>query len=351
MIKTGIIWSFIAFILALLWLHIPSVVVPFVIAFILAFALDPVMNFLAKCIKLPRSISAIVVILLFIFMVLGALFMLVPIVYSQIYILVKKIPAYRAFVDESMIPYVVNKVNNIDPKIADSARETFTQSVDDIFAIFVGMLNNLWGYTIATINVIICIFLIPVLLFYFLRDWGGIKESFYSYFPKNSQKLVKSIFSDIGSVLSSYIRGQLFVCMIWSIYYYVAFSIMDLDLAFILAIMSGLAPIIPVVGATIALISSLVVGYFQFGAGAEIIYILVIQVFGSMVDGTYLTPKIIGSRIGLSPVWIVFSVFTMSYILGPVGLLLGIPTAGIVSVILRYATQNYKESELYNKKK
>jgi predicted PurR-regulated permease PerM len=350
-VKTSVIWIFVAMIGALLWLHLPSIVVPFLLAFILAYAMNPMMLFLHKRMKIPRSISAIFLLLLFIFAFTSFMLVLVPLVYSQIAILVKKIPLYKDFVNDTFIPYVLVKLESVDSNIAQSAKETVTQSVDDIFAIFVRMLNNVWSYTLATINALIMAFLVPVLLFYFLRDLEHMKKSFYEFFPKNTQSLVKSIFSDINKVLSGYFRGQLLVCLFWGVYYYIALTIIGLDLAFILAIISGIAPIVPIIGGIIAVISTLLVGFFTFGAGPELIYIIGAYAFGAILDNTIITPKIIGDSVGLSPVWIVFSVLAMSYILGPIGLLIGIPIAGIISVIFKYASRNYKESELYNKKK
>lgn len=349
--KTSIIWLFIAIIGALLWLHIPSVVMPFVIAFVLAYILSPMMNHLVQKFNFPRPISAVLLLLLFIVLFISFMFVLIPIIYSQISILVKKIPLYRSFVNDTVIPYVLVKLESIDPNVAESVKETASQSVDDIFTFFVTMLNNIWTYTMATINALVMAFLIPVLLFYFLRDWEDMRKSFYDFFPKSTQSTVKSIFADINKVLSAYIRGQLLVCLFWALYYYVILSMIGVDLAFILAIISGLAPIIPIVGAVISFVSTMLVGFFTFGMGPELIYILASHVVGAILDGTVITPRIIGGTIGLSPVWIVFSVLTMSYILGPIGLLIGIPIAGIISVILKYASRNYKESQLYNKKK
>lgn len=348
--KTSIIWLFIAIIAALLSMHLPSVVVPFIIAFTLAYALNPMMDALQKRFKLKRGISAVIILMVFLVVFISLMLVILPLVYSQISILFKKIPVYRDFVNEKIMPYVLFKLESVDPQVAESVKETATQSIDDIFAIFVKMLNNVWSYTVATINALVTVFLIPVLLFYFLRDWDKMKKSFYEFFPKNTQGLVKSIFVDINNVLSSYIRGQLLVCLFWGVFYYIALSLIGLDLAFILAIISGLAPIVPIVGAMVSFASTMLVGFVTFGMGNELIYILALHAVSAVLDSTVITPRIIGGSIGLSPVWIVFSVLTMSYILGPVGLLIGIPIAGIISVILKYASRNYKESELYNKK-
>lgn len=346
--KTAIIWFFIALIGALLWLHFPSVILPFVVAFLLAYALNPIMD---KMENFPRSLSALFLVTMTMAVFVSFMIVLIPLIYGQMSILVKKIPIYRAFVNDTVMPFISVKLSTIDDNVAESVKETMAQSIDDVFAIFVSMLNNIWSYTMATINALIMLFLIPVLLFYFLRDWREMEVSFYGFFPKKLQSFVQAMFSDINDVLSSYIRGQLLVCLIWGIYYYIALSCIGVELAFILAIISGLSPIVPIVGAIISIISTMLVGFFAFGFGHELLYILCIHGLGAILDSTFVTPKVIGKSIGLSPVWIMFSIFTMGYILGPIGMLIGIPIAGIVSVILKYATRNYKESKLYNKSK
>lgn len=350
-VKNSILWIFILAILGFLTIHIPVVIVPFAVAFVLAYILNPMVMFFKKSLFLPRILGIILSISIFAVAFLLLLILLVPMIYNQIGLLVNKLPVYRDYLDDTLIPLVISNLERLDQQVAQSAKESFTQSVDDLLGMFVSMLNNLWSYTMATINALIMIFLIPVLLFYYMKDWDKISEHFYCLFPKNSQVFVKQIFLDIDKVLSGYIRGQLFVCFMWVVYYYIIFSLIGLDLAFILAILSGLSPLIPIIGPILAVLSTMIVGFFTFGFGPGLFYVIASHLIGAILDGIYVTPKIIGSSIGLSPVWVMFSVFTMGYILGPIGLLIGVPIAGIISVILRYATQSYKESKLYNKKK
>lgn len=351
MVKNTILWIFILTIFCMLWVHIPVVIIPFVVAFVLAYLLNPMLCFLKKKLYFPNALGIFASISIFIIAFLVLMTLLIPMIYAQIGVLVHKIPIYRDYFNESVMPFIVAKLDTIDAGIAQGARDTFSQSVDDILSVFVRMLNNLWSYTMATINVVIMIFLVPVLLYYYMKDWDKMSSHFYSLFPKNSQSYVKAIFTDIDRVLAGYIRGQLLVCFLWIVFYYIVFSLIGLDLAFILAIISGLSPLVPIIGPVIAFLSSMTAAFFTFGFAPGMLYVFIAHVLGVILDGVYVTPKIIGGSIGLSPVWIMFSVFTMGYILGPIGLLIGLPIAGIISVILKYATASYKESNLYNKKK
>ncbi|MGV2433000.1 MAG UNVERIFIED_CONTAM: AI-2E family transporter [Rickettsiaceae bacterium] len=351
MVKTSIIWFFVTAIIIALWAHIPYVVIPFVVSFLIAYAMTPLTNLLQSKLSMNKGFSSVCGVILFITIFVTLMTTIVPIIYNQSTILINKLPLYKQYIDRELLPYLGSKLNAIDPTIATSAEDRLKQSIDEVFLVFVGMINNIWTYTMATINAIVMIFLIPILLFYFLRDWDSMKKGFYDLFPKNSQSFVKSIFADINNVLSCYIKGQLIVCIIWVIYTYTALAIMGLDLAFILAIIAGLSPIVPIFGIMIAATASLIVGMFTFGLNIKILYILGIYLAGNIIDNSLITPKIIGDSIGISPIWIIFSVLVVGYIIGPLGMLVAIPIAGIVSVILKYARQNYKESELYNRKK
>jgi putative permease len=309
------------------------------------------MEFLQGKFSPPRALSASIVLLVFIVICGVVVVLLLPLIYSQISILVSKIPIYKSYVNKEVIPYILEKLHAIDSTISISAKDALNQSVDNIFEICVVMLNNIWSYTMATINAIVMIFLIPVLLFYFLKDWEDMKFSFYDLFPTASQKLVRNMFSDINNVLSAYIRGQLLVCLIWAIYYYITLSYIGIDLALILAVISGIAPIVPLVGAIISIAVSMLVGYFTFGFDVHLLYILSTYIVGNIIDSSLITPKIIGDSIGINPIWIVFAVLVLGYLIGPIGMLVAIPIAGIISVILKYATQDYKDSALYKKKK
>jgi putative permease len=309
------------------------------------------MEFLQGKFSPPRALSASIVLLVFIVICGVVVVLLLPLIYSQISILVSKIPIYKSYVNKEVIPYILEKLHAIDSTISISAKDALNQSVDNIFEICVVMLNNIWSYTMATINAIVMIFLIPVLLFYFLKDWEDMKFSFYDLFPTSSQKLVRNMFSDINNVLSAYIRGQLLVCLIWAIYYYITLSYIGIDLALILAVISGIAPIVPLVGAIISIAVSMLVGYFTFGFDVHLLYILSTYIVGNIIDSSLITPKIIGDSIGINPIWIVFAVLVLGYLIGPIGMLVAIPIAGIISVILKYATQDYKDSALYKKKK
>jgi len=328
---------------------IPYVVIPFLISFCIAYICNPALNWLQNKTILPRSILSISIALILTITFIYLIILLTPLIYSQIYILIGKIPVYKNYALEYTMPYILGKLHQIDPGIANSAKEVINQCINSLFGVFMSMAYDLWDYTIATINALVMMILIPIILFYFLRDWNKMTNSFYQLFPKKLQHFVQITFADINRVLSGYLRGQLLVCVIWIIYYYVGLKAIGLDLALILAVISGLTVMVPLIGPFISIVISLTVGYFTFGASIELSYIIALYILGNIADGSIVTPKIIGDSIGLHPLWIMFAVLLLGFIGGPLCILLAIPIAGIISVIIKSLKNEYKKSDLYNK--
>ena len=150
-------------------------------------------------------------------------------------------------------------------------------------------------------------------------------------------------------MLSAYIRGQLNICLLLSAYYFIGLSLVGIDLALLLAIISGFLVIIPFIGAFISLFLMLVSCYFSYGASVEIVYILVLFVIAHIIESYILTPQIIGDKIGLHPVWIIFSVFAAGSVFGFVGIVFAIPIAGVIKILLFNMIEYYKSTKIYNR--
>ena len=172
-------------------------------------------------------------------------------------------------------------------------------------------------------------------------------SSIESMLPMRGKSKVREIFTSINQLLSAYIRGQLNICMMLAFYYVLGLNFIGLDLALLLGILSGFLIIIPFIGALISVLLVTISCYFTFGAGTELVYVIILYAVGHTVEGYILAPKIIGNRIGLHPVWILFSVFAAGSVFGFIGIAFAIPIAGIVKVLLSHAIDYYKSSNMY----
>ncbi len=350
MIKLSITGIFLALVTGFLCFKIPDIMSPFVIAFIFAYLLNPLAIILNNKLGMSRSITAIIISLLLIVLMVTAMIYLVPLIYTQISALIHHIPEYESYITNNLVPVFVKKMGAIDPQIATRLKLIVDQGINTLFGVFSHAAHNVWSYTMATIHILLFMTLVPVVLFFVLRDWDHMAKSFFDLFPKYHQKFVKTLFQDIDNVLGAYLRGEMIVCSILATYYSIGLTLIGMDFAVLLGVICGFSIILPLIGTIIVVIALATVGYFTFGFSVSMIYIGIIYLFGAAVEGAILSPKIIGDSLGVSPVWIIFAVLLFGYIAGPVGILMAIPTTGVIKVILTHLKQDYKKSELYNSK-
>jgi len=319
---------------------------PFLISFIFAYLLQPAIDTNCKKFSLPRGIVTFGVFSLFLSGFVTIIVLIAPIIYRQISTFISKIPIYKTNFDSAISAWST-KFYDIDPDLANKISDSAQNVVNGTLTLFASFANHLWQYTVATLNFFTVVALIPIILYYFLRDWPHIVKTVDSIFPMKSKNKVREIFNSINELLSAYIRGQLNICMLLTIYYVTGLSIIGLDISLLLGIFSGFLIIIPFIGVVLSFLMVTISCYFSFGAGTELIYVLILFAIGYTVESYILTPKIIGDRIGLHPVWIIFSVFATANLFGFVGVLFAIPIAGIAKVCLLNIIDYYKSSSMY----
>ncbi|MGI4775821.1 MAG: AI-2E family transporter [Janthinobacterium lividum] len=321
---------------------------PFFVAFIFAYLLHPIVSEICKRYNISRSLASsfIFIIVLSIFALVALILM--PIIYQQLSILITKIPIYRHYIQTELVPVFAEKIQNLDPKISDKVTGSMQNFVNNFFLMLASLFNNLWGYTVATLNVLVIILLVPIILLYLLRDWPKVISCLDNLLPVQEKAKIRQVLFSINNLLSAYIRGQFNVCVILSTYYGIGLSILGIDLGLLIGIISGFLVIIPFIGVLISFLLAIIISYFSFGATIKLIYIIILYALGYAVEGYILTPKIIGNRIGLHPLWIMFSVFITGSLFGFVGIFFAIPLAGIIKVLLGYGIEYYKLSNMYD---
>ncbi|WP_341749423.1 AI-2E family transporter [Candidatus Tisiphia endosymbiont of Sialis lutaria] len=326
---------------------ISNILMPFFIAGIISYILQPIIDNLSLRYKLSRTIVVSVISFLFFSIFAIVMVVLLPIIYQQTTLLISKIPAYKDYLQTELIPVITAKFYSIDTDIADNIKNSISNFVNGIFLLITGLANNIWHVTMVTINLFVLILLIPLILFYFLRDWLTMSENINLLLPLKGKKKILKILSAINTSLSAYIRGQLNVCLLLSIYYGVSLSILGVDLGLLLGVLSGFSIIIPFVGILISFSLTMIVSYFAFGMVSTLFYIIIIYLVGTIVEGYILSPKIIGDKIGLHPLWIIFAVLALGNIFGFLGILFAIPIASIIKVLFLAAIDFYKSSKFY----
>lgn len=339
-------WSIILAVACSFIYLVSDTLVPFLVAFIFAYLLQPAIDTNCRKLKLPRGIATLGVFIMFLSGFVAIIVLIVPIIYQQIAVFVSKIPQYKSNFQSGIAAWS-EQLNEVNPELSNKVTESAQNFLDSAFSIFASFANHIWQYTLATINFFTIVALVPIILYYFLRDWPQIVSSIESILPMRGKSKVREIFTSINELLSAYIRGQLNICLLLAFYYILGLNLIGLDLALLLGILSGFLIIIPFIGAMISVLMVTISCYFTYGAGVELLYVIILYVVGHSVEGYILAPKIIGDRIGLHPVWIIFSVFAAGSVFGFIGIVFAIPIAGIVKVLLSHVIDYYKSSKMY----
>lgn len=335
-----------------LWLLAP-VLTPFVVAAILAYALTPLVDWLANVSgsRLPRLAAVIVVEFLFIVMTLAIMLLIVP-------ILAKELPQMR-----EQVPVLLDGMKTSLQPLFAQLGVPLTLDVASIKAFFLKYLSVNSENALASVmtslrlggSVAFALFgnavLTPVALFYLLLDWHRFVARVLQFVPPHQRTAYDRFTSEADAVLGQYLRGQLLVMGVLSVYYSIALALFGLDLALPIGIFTGLAVFVPYVGFGLGLILALLAGLLEFAATAgpakALIMVAVVYGFGQIIESFFLTPRLVGKRIGLHPLAVIFALLAFGQLFGFVGVLLALPASAVLLVAIRRVQARYLGSKLY----
>ncbi len=303
---------------------------PFFIAFVIAYFIHPLTYRLSKAFGHKTLIISIIIGVL---VCLSIVFisLIIPRVYQQTTILVSQIPAYKSYLQ----PLIVDKISHLSPEIAIRLNDVLHELFSSIITLIANSMNNIFIYCLATASTLVMILIVPILLFYFLRDFTSYRNIIEQSLPNTIRAKAHKALDDINSLLSAYAKGQLKVCVILAIYYSIGLITIGLDLGLLLGIISGFSIILPFVGFISSCSVAMVLSYLGFGLSYHLLAVVVLYLLGGIFESSTLTPKIIGGKIGLHPLWIIFSVLAGASLLGVLGMFLAIPLAGIIKILFK----------------
>ena len=190
--------------------------------------------------------------------------------------------------------------------------------------------------------------LIPVVSFYLMRDWDLMVAKLRSLLPRGREGLVVQLFGECHEVLGAFLRGQLLVMLALGVMYATGLMMIGLELGLLIGVLAGLASIVPYLGVVVGLGAAMTAGLFQFGMDVyPLMGIAAVFIVGQMLEGMLLTPLLVGDRIGLHPVAVIFAIMAGGQLFGFTGILLALPVAAVVMVLVRHLHDFYKLSDLY----
>jgi len=334
---------------ALLVYLLGPVLTPFLAAAILAYIGDPLVDRL-EAYKLPRTLSVVLVFSVLTLIALLTFFILLPMIERQLGVFAQKLPSYIDLFQHAVLPWVFEKLGVTDPKVS---LEAFKLAMQEYWQPAGGTLKNMFA-SVAHSGLVLAgwlanLVLIPVVTFYLLRDWDHLVRRVNELIPRRSQPVVARLAKESDTVLGAFLRGQLLVMLALAMIYSAGLSLIGLDLAILIGLVAGLISFVPYLGFIVGILLAGITAIVQFHDGLHLGYVVLVFGFGQAIEGMLLTPLLVGDRIGLHPVAVIFAVLAGGQLFGFVGVLLALPVVAVIAVILRYAHERYKESGLYGR--
>ncbi len=335
------------FLMAWLLYLLAPVLTPFLLGALLAYLGDPLADRLEQK-KLSRTLSVVVVFALMLFAGLLLLLILVPLLQEQLTSLLSRLPLIVPWLQEVVIPWLSTTLHiEIDNVDLDSLKQTLAgnwQDIGNLLTVLLGKVTHSGQLVFAWLAYLV---LVPVVTFYLLRDWDVLLANVQTLLPRNYEPIISKLTRECDSVLAEFLRGQLMLMIALGVMYTIGLWMAGLEFALLVGMLAGLVSFVPYLGGIIGIVVAGVLAFMQFHDLLHLVYVAIVFGVGQAVEGMLLSPILVGDRIGLHPVAVIFAVMAGGQLFGFFGVLLALPVAAIIVVLLRFARQQYIESNFY----
>jgi predicted PurR-regulated permease PerM len=324
-----------------------SILLPFVAGMAIAYLLDPLARRLEKW-GLSRTLATVAITLFFFVAMVTALVFLAPILQEQLFGFLQRVPDYMTQLVHRAQPLWGIAKHYLSPADIAKLRASVGDYAGTVIQWLASLIGTLLSGSLALVNLLSLVFITPMVTFYLLRDWAGMTSHIDSLFPRRHAATIRQQLLAIDRILAGWVRGQASVCLILGVIYGAGLSIVGLDLGLVVGLGAGLLSIIPYLGTMTGLIVGIALAIAQsqdWGLAGEVAGVFVV---GNLLEGNILAPRLVGTKIGLHPVWVIFSLLAGGALFGFLGILLALPVAAVIGVLVKFATQQYLRSTLYS---
>jgi predicted PurR-regulated permease PerM len=329
-----------------LWLF-SAILTPFVLAAFIAYFLDPPATHLAR-VGVPRGLSALLLVLALAAVALLCLLLLYPLLVAQITVLLQRLPSYVLGIGQAVREALAALAERLGPDFMDTGlQELAVGQAGSVISFLGSALARLIGGGVALFYVFTLVTVTPVVAFYLLRDWPRILIRLDAWLPRRSAATLRQLARDTDRVLSAWLRGQFICCALLAVYYAAALSAVGLELGLTVGLLAGILSFIPYVGSVTGMITAVTLALAQFGTWNGVLLVLAVFLLGQVVEGYIIYPRLLGDRVELHAVWVIFALFAGGVAFGFLGVLLAVPMAAAIGVVARYWLRRYLESPLY----
>jgi len=342
-------WLLLAVLVAGGWLlyRLAPVLTPFAVSALLAYLGDPLVDRLQGR-GLSRTAAVLTVFILLLLAGLGLLLVMVPLLQRQVAVLIAKVPAIVDWVQVELLPRVAALPGfaelRLDP---EAVRETLMAHWRQLGGAATGLMRNVFWSGQLLVGWLAWLVLVPVVTFYLLRDWDLLVARVRELLPRRWEPTVARLAGECDAVLAEFLRGQLLVMLALGTMYVSGLWLVGLDLAFLIGVLAGLVSFVPYLGVIVGVLAAGLAALIQFQDLLHLLYVALVFGIGQAVEGMVLSPLLVGERIGLHPVAVIFAVMAGGQLFGFFGVLLALPLAAVVVVLLRHLRAHYLASDFY----
>lgn len=345
--RHALFWAATALLFAYIVQLIAPVLLPFAIGLTLAYFLSPAVDAMGRA-GLPRWISAALLLAFSICVIALVLIFVVPILVQQAVGLVEAAPREIGRLKELIETSARDHLGVKYPQVETAVRTALDGLTSAAPSLLGGLAQSLWNQGTAAFSFITLILITPVVFFYALLDWPKMVANLNSWLPRDEADQIRALAAEIDRRISAFIRGQGVVCILLAFYYAIALSFAGLNYGLLVGSLTGLAAFIPVFGWSLGAIAAVLLALVQFWPDVTpILIVLGIMLVGSALESGVLSPYIVGSEVGLHPVWLIFALLAFSYLFGFLGLLVAVPVSAAIGVLVRFALRAYLASSVY----
>ncbi|BBK41736.1 AI-2E family transporter [Allostella vacuolata] len=343
----GWTWAGFGLATALLLYLVSDILFPFVAGLVVAYILSPTVDRLARH-GVPRWVGTLLVGVGFILAASAVVLVIVPPLVDQSIDLVARMPEIMEALRLRLLIVGDAIRERLGPEDAAQIEEFVSRNVGTVASWAAGLVGGIVGSGFAIFNALSLIFITPIVGFYLLRDWHHIMAALDTNIPRCHAPAIHRLAIEIDHRLAGFLRGQGTVCLALGGLYAGGLTLVGLDFGLAIGIFSGLVSFIPFVGSISGLVLSTSVALFQFQDWTSVVIVVVVFLAGQALEGNVLTPWLVGDRVGLHPVWVIFALLAGGALFGFVGLLLAVPVAAVLGVLVRFTLERYRAGPLFN---
>jgi predicted PurR-regulated permease PerM len=343
------LWWFVpAAALVVLLYFLSPILAPFLFAAILAYISNPLVSWLERH-RVPRTLGAVLVMLL-----LGGLFVLLllillPLFIKEVRLLSERLPGFLAQLNDNLAPWIKARFGAELQFDLAGLKKLVSENLQGADGLGMKLLASLRIGGLAVLGFVVNLLLVPVVLFYLLRDWNALLAQINELLPRRWHPQLTGVAREIDAVLAEFLRGQIAVMVLMSVLYVSGLWLAGLEFALPIGIITGMLVFVPYVGMLTGLALATVVALMQFPSIGGVVPVWIVFGIGQTLEGTLVTPLLVGKRIGLHPVAVIFALLAFGQIFGFFGILLALPASAALLVGLRHLGVQYRNSSLYKK--